>query len=947
MKPFPLHFKIVAIVSLTSLVVLIGLLNLRDRLAWSDPWDGVYWKEAGEGLRADAVVLDGPGERAGIRVGDLLVDINSQAISDLGQYSDRLFELGVNAKATYSLAYSGSNRTVSLILGERSLLAQRDGPRILLAFLYLAIGLFVILRGSHSPRAFHFYFICLASFTVYLYSFTPKLGALDWTVYGLSVGAFLLLPALFIHFCMRFPVELATGKSRAPFVYLAACALGLMHLLWMAGRLADFGLPRTADSSQLIDRIHLIYFCVGLIAGGVLLWRRRAQARDLTTRQQMRWVSYGTLAGIVPFSLIYAIPVLLGARSHFAMESSMLFLSFIPLSFAYAIIHYRLLDVEILVRRGVAYFIASSLLLSIYLFFVLVVGKALEWIAPETDFVVICIAALAIALLFAPLRNRIQERLDRFFYKERFDDRASLLDFARMLSTEISLGRLARSILERVSTTFGTKTAALFLSDPIHPGCFRLTDELGLDISGFGDSLLFRPEELINPADSNELPGIEGVHHFYRTQPALSPQGIHYVQDLQLRGRRIGMIGLGPLPEDKHFSTEDLDLLAALAGYAAIALENANLYRSVEVKAFELEHIKIYTENIIESINVAVLVLDLDGKITSCNRAFEELYHVRRDGIRKTPVEELFAPDVISSIQKVTGVQNWKLNGTSGIFKLYLENRRSESLIVNLSIIPMVEATDQTTGCIIVIDDVTQKVRLENQLLQAEKLSSIGLLAAGIAHEVNTPIAGISSYTQMLLKGMPASDHRKEVLEKIEKQTFRAAEIVNGLLNFARMNGSEFEDLDVNQLIQESLALLDHQMRQNHIRVDSQLDHTVPNVYGNGGKLQQVFINLLLNARDAMPKGGNLKIGTAMNESMVLVDIFDSGVGISEENIKRIYDPFFTTKTIGKGTGLGLAVTYGIIQEHGGRIFVDSAPGEGTHFRLKLPTRRATQANSL
>src|SRR5687768_4312228 len=309
MKPFPLHFKIVVIVSLTSLVVLIGLLNLRDRLAWSDPWDGVFWKEAGGGLRADAVVLDGPGERAGIRVGDILVDINSQKISDLGQYSDRLFELGVNAKATYSLAYSGSNRTVSLILGERSLLAPRDGPRILLAFLYLAIGLFVILRGSHSPRAFHFYFICLASFTVYLYSFTPKLGALDWTVYGLSVGAFLLLPALFIHFCMRFPVELATGKSRAPLVYLAACALGLMHLLWMAGRLADFGLPRTAHYSQLIDRVHLIYFCAGFIAGGVLLWRKRVQARDLTTRQQMRWVSYGTLAGIVPFSLIYAIPV--------------------------------------------------------------------------------------------------------------------------------------------------------------------------------------------------------------------------------------------------------------------------------------------------------------------------------------------------------------------------------------------------------------------------------------------------------------------------------------------------------------------------------------------------------------------------------------------------------------------------------------------------------------
>ncbi len=195
----------------------------------------------------------------------------------------------------------------------------------------------------------------------------------------------------------------------------------------------------------------------------------------------------------------------------------------------------------------------------------------------------------------------------------------------------------------------------------------------------------------------------------------------------------------------------------------------------------------------------------------------------------------------------------------------------------------------------------------------------------------------------MLLKDTPETDVRKPILEKIEKQTFRAAEIVNGLLNFARMNGSEFKDLDINQLIRESLALLEHQMRRNNIRLESLFSPILPAVYGNAGKLQQVFINLFLNARDAMPGGGELKIQTAMNDSMVIVDIQDTGVGISEENIKRIYDPFFTTKGMGKGTGLGLAVTYGIVQDHGGHIFVDSSPGKGTHFRLKLPTRKSLQ----
>jgi two-component system, NtrC family, sensor kinase len=310
-----------------------------------------------------------------------------------------------------------------------------------------------------------------------------------------------------------------------------------------------------------------------------------------------------------------------------------------------------------------------------------------------------------------------------------------------------------------------------------------------------------------------------------------------------------------------------------------------------------------------------------------------------------SPVERLLPQDVITSIQRAAGRQNavenrnWDFGSVANIFKLSLENRAGKRLIVNLSLIPLQNAIADKSGSLIVIDDMTEKIFLEDQLLQAEKLSSIGLLAAGIAHEVNTPIAGISSYTQMLLKETPENDRRKQILEKIEKQTFRAAEIVNGLLNFSRLSGSEFKDLDVNRLIEDSLALLGHQLQSNHIKVESQLDLSLPPIHGNMGKLQQVFINLFLNARDAMPSGGELAVQTGMNESMVVVDISDTGVGIPEDNVRRIFDPFFTTKSIGKGTGLGLAVTYGILQEHGGGIFVDSTMGQGTHFRVKLPIR--------
>jgi two-component system, NtrC family, sensor kinase len=939
MSAFPVSVRILAAVLVTSLLVTIGILNLRDRALWVDATDGIYWVETPKGLQAREVTPGGPGEKAEILPGDILQSINRQELQNRGQYSSLLYDLGANATATYGLLRGNHARDVIVELGSKPLLTRKDALRTLLAFIYLSIGFFVIIRGRNKPRAFHFFWVCLAAFVVFLYSWTPNLKSLDWIVYFLSFSGFLLLPATFAHFCMRFPADRNKEFARTWLIYAPAAVLMLAQALFLTGHLAAWGLARTARSSEILDRVQLAYFALMFFIAGAILLKQRREAIEVTSRQQMKWVGYGTFAAIVPFTLIYVVPTMFGVRSTFAMDASMLFLALMPLAFAYAVVHYRLLDVETIARRSSAYFIASALLLVLYLLFVLVVGKGLQKVASDADFFAVYLAALVVALLFAPFRGWIQQRLDRFFYRDQFSDRASLLEFARTLSTEISLSRLSRRILERVSKTFQVDRVALFLDDPSHPGSFRLIDTLD---PGTGEApVLLGEEDLLDSTGDKDPFSPEGSDQLHRASPARAEEGLHFMHDLNLRGRRIGMIALGQLPMGRHFSTEDTDLLGALSSYAAIALENANLYHSIETKALALERLKIYTENIIESINVAVIALDLDGRIGSCNRAFEALYGVERNQILDAPIESLLGNDVISSIHKAAGKNGWDLASGSGIFKQYLKNRRNESLIVNLSVIPLLDSADNNSGCLIVLDDITEKVRMEDQLLQAEKLSSVGLLAAGVAHEVNTPLTGISSYTQMLLKEMPETDHRKPILEKIEKQTFRAAEIVNGLLNFARINGSEYRDLDVNKLIGESISLLDHQMRQNHIRLSIDLDPSIPAVYGNWGKLQQVFINLFLNARDAMPSGGELKVISSMNDYMVTIDIEDTGVGISGDDIKRIYDPFFTTKKTGKGTGLGLAVTYGIVQEHGGRILVDSTPGKGAHFKLKLPTRKA------
>jgi len=216
-------------------------------------------------------------------------------------------------------------------------------------------------------------------------------------------------------------------------------------------------------------------------------------------------------------------------------------------------------------------------------------------------------------------------------------------------------------------------------------------------------------------------------------------------------------------------------------------------------------------------------------------------------------------------------------------------------------------------------------------------MAAIGLLAAGVAHEVNTPLTGISSFTQLLLERSEPGDPRTELLEKIERQTFRAAKIVNSLLNLARPSGGETGPVDVNVVIGDVLSLLEHQFKMSKIQLRRDLSGAPVVVRGVEYKLQQVFLNLFLNARDAMPKGGWVSVSTRVDGCEALVEVGDTGAGIPSEHLARIYDPFFTTKPDGGGTGLGLAVTYGIVQEHGGRLSCDSDVGQGTRFRLALP----------
>jgi PAS domain S-box-containing protein len=386
-----------------------------------------------------------------------------------------------------------------------------------------------------------------------------------------------------------------------------------------------------------------------------------------------------------------------------------------------------------------------------------------------------------------------------------------------------------------------------------------------------------------------------------------------------------------------------MGLLSAVGSHVATALENGRLYRQLQLKAGELQRLQEFNENIVESLDNGLVVEDLDGRVIRWNRALAEIYGLSAVDAKGHKLDEVFDGPFVEALR---AAQRDSPNGAS-LYRVPMAGRAGkagERLRVNIATAPLRAPSGpfamSTVGNIIIIEDVTERVHLEEQLQISDKMASVGLLAAGVAHEVNTPLTGISSFTQMLLSSADPDDPKTRMLEKIEQQTFRAAKIVNGLLNLSRSGASSSDEtapVDLNAVINDVLSLLEPQLLSSKVKVRRALGPSPALVAGIEHKLQQVFLNLFLNARDAMPKGGWLSVETRVEHGQVIAEVGDTGSGIPSEHLSRIYDPFFTTKMIGKGTGLGLSITYGIVREHEGTLTCQSAVGQGTRFKVSLP----------
>ncbi len=933
-REFEARFTAILLTLLTVAAALFAGFNYKIEHQSAFPDDGAWWMERSGRVIADRLEPNGPAERAGVRHGDEVVSINGRTVDSAAAVTRVLYYSGVYSKATYSLVRGSVPLDVEVVLvpAERSM---NDWLRII-ALIYLGIGLYVLLRRWTAVGSTHFYIFCLVSFVFYSLHYTGKFNAFDWSVLWANELAWLLQPALFLHFVLTFPERrrfVVRHQWSIPALYLPGVVLLAIQI---------FSLLFVKASASLLfqlNRVHWAYLTIFFVTAAGVLSNNYTRATTPILRQQLKWIMRGTILAITPFTLCYVLPYLFGMMLSPAMKVSVLSLGFLPLTFGYAIFRYRLMDVDLIFKRGMAYTLAAAAIVATYFAGVTAIAELVHTRVPSSGPVGLMVAIVVTALLFDPVRKWIQEKLDQFFYRTGYDYRRTLIEFGRELSSETDLDKMLSSLVDRLARTLLVDRIAIFLgnADSTH---FELSKSFGIaHVSRLDLDFLAKPRA----EDAVGHIFFENTHQLPRedapAREAIGRLDLNYYIPCHARKKTIAFLGLGKTIEGDFLSSEDVELLQALAGYIGIAIQNGRLYASLEQKVTEYERLKDFNENIVESINVGVMAVDLEDRVESWNSQMEVMYALPRRDVVGRSLSGIFPAAFVEEFYRVR--QN---PGIHNLYKFRLATPTGESRVLNVAIAPLVNRKFNVVGRLVIMDDISERIELEVQLTQADKLSSIGLLAAGVAHEVNTPLAVISSYTQMLAKQLQSDPAKAGVLDKITKQTFRASEIVNNLLNFSRTSGTELTEISINKVISDTLALLEHQFKVSHIQVKPELHDHLPTIQGNAGRLQQVFLNLFLNAKDAMAGGGVLQVAT-MNGDSVSVRVSDTGSGIAQENIHRIYDPFFTTKTSpaegqNRGTGLGLSVTYGIIQEHAGNIRVESRPGEGTTFTLDFPMIR-------
>lgn len=650
------------------------------------------------------------------------------------------------------------------------------------------------------------------------------------------------------------------------------------------------------------------------------------------------------LTGLIILTLVVCLnniffPVFTGFSPFFGLSRAS---TVIPVGLiSYAIIRYRFMDISIVIRNTVIYSLLVVICTAL-LFLLLVAFKALSQTQNTINMIYSALLiSILIAFLLPTMRGWAEAVVGKYIFKGHYSYQKDLKSFSKDLANLFRLPVLEDFLVNRLIDIMQVESGKLVLFDEklqvsnlINEGAREFVQNPAIEMVKEKKDILVKDElkrSLPNEEYAYIVKGFDGLKAVV-------------IIPLIIQDELIGFIGLGEKKSGDIFSLEDISFLSTLGNQAAVAIQNAKHYNQI------LE-IKEYNEKILEQMSSGVITIDKEMQISTFNK--------RAQDITRIPSKKALGNgvDVIQTELSDLLIETLKSkNGLSNV-ELSISIKDKTEIPINVSTGLLKEPPGEIIGAFAVITDLTGIKQLEAEVRRAERLATLGTLAAGMAHEIKNPLVSLKTFSQLLPTKYDDPEFRDHFSQIASQEVDRIDHIVEQLLRFARPSKPAFMPIDVQLTIEETLTLLASELSKNGIRVEKQPANKRFLIFADKEQLKQVFLNIILNAIDATSKNSRPRVSVSIEihdrkgsrklsfpklpenhnitDNEVIIKITDNGIGILKKDLNHIFDPFFTTKD--RGHGLGLSIAHGIIKEHRGKTEVQSRPGESTTFSLSFP----------
>ncbi len=694
--------------------------------------------------------------------------------------------------------------------------------------------------------------------------------------------------------------------------------------------------------------IYSLYLGVGLI---VLLASYLRDLRMTTGREraELAFIFIGSIAGLT-FALVLGILLENFLSKSIALKFAPLRSVVFSLVVAYGIATRKILEVGYFVRRIIAYVLLGGYLVGLYLaIFWLGYTVFIPLLGPDGRGLAHIVAALVIAFAMAPARGVSQSLADRLFVgTRRLDFQATMNQATAILRSVTTLGDLLDRFGLTIAQAVDSERVFILLPEPNffaqrYPAILP-QDEPGARITRIelhkDQAIIAYLERTQEPIILDELLRVRSTPELERVRKQMHSLQAGVAMGIFSREHLAGVMLLGPRRSGRIYGTVEQNALRVLCGQLAVAIENAQLFT-------EVQNAKIYNETLLQNLTTGVVAADRNEAITVFNHEIEEITGLgsaellgRKISNLPEPLREIVRATLESGERQAdreltlrTGDKTTVLRASSSIFH---------------------SQTGEPLGALMVLTDITALKRLELQIRRSDRLASLGTLSAGMAHEIKNPLVSIKTFAQLLPERYQDSDFRETFFSLIGHEVDRIDSLVNQLLRFARPAKPLLKPMHVHEILEKALLLVGHRLYQKDVKLVRSWHAEVDTIRADADQIEQVFLNFFINALDAMKTGGSLTVSTDISsngswpaalpahdsdaQEVLRITVQDDGTGIKPEDVPHVFDPFFTTKDY--GTGLGLSVVHGIVQEHGGQIEVESELDRGTSFHILLPLAR-------